>query len=449
MILTLLAALAVQPAATPPAQIFAFPGAEGAGRFAAGGRGGRVLRVTNLDDSGPGSLRAAVEAEGPRTIVFDVGGNIRLARPLVIRNGQVTIAGQTAPGGGITLRDQRLEIAASDVVVRYIRTRLGDESGAESDAFTVSRGARIIVDHVSASWSVDETLSVGSAYRNEREDLRDVTVQWSIISESLRRAGHSKGEHGYGSLLRGGRGARISMHHNLWAHHAARMPRPGNYLPAADDPDGAYYDFRSNVFYNWGGNHAGYNADNERPSNVRYNFVSNAYVRGPDSSRAIAFDERNPIARAWFAGNSMDGAVPADPWSLVRLAEGVPAAYRLDAPVEMPPVTTDSACRAFQRVLAGAGASLRRDAVDARVIASARARNGRLIDSQRDVGGWPELERGTPWSDTDGDGMPDDWERAHRLDPGNPADGARDTDGDGYTQLENWLDWLVRTPAAR
>ena len=445
MMLTLLAALAVQ-AATPPREIVAFPGAEGAGRLSRGGRGGRVLRVTNLDDSGPGSLRAAIEERGPRTILFDVGGTIRLQRPLVIRNGEVTVAGQTAPGGGITLRDYHFEIAASDVVVRYIRSRLGDESGVESDAFTVSRGQRIIVDHVSASWSVDETLSVGSSYRTEREDLRDVTVQWSIISESLRRAGHSKGEHGYGSLLRAGRGARFSLHHNLWAHHAARMPRPGNYLAADDDPEGGFFDFRSNVFYNWGGNHAGYNADNERLSNARYNFVSNAYVRGPDSRRAIAFDERNPVARAYFAGNSMDGGVPADPWSLVV----IPAAatdYRLAEPVPMPPVTTDPACCAFERVLAGAGASLRRDPVDERVVASVRARSGRIIDRAADVGGWPELARGTPWTDADADGIPDDWERSNRLDPADAADGARDTDGDGYTQLENWLDWLTRQPA--
>ena len=447
MMLTLLAALAVQ-AAPPVQQLPAFPGAEGAGRHARGGRGGRVIRVTNLEDSGPGSLRAAVEAEGPRTIVFDVGGTIRLTRPLVVRNGQMTIAGQTAPGGGITLRDRHFEIKASDVVVRYIRARLGDESGAESDAFTISGGQRIIVDHVSASWSIDETLSVGSSYRTARDDLRDVTVQWSIISESLRRAGHSKGEHGYGSLLRGGRGARISMHHNLWAHHAARMPRPGNYLAAADDAEGAFYDFRSNVLYNWGGTYAGYNADNERPSNVRYNFVANSYLRGPDSRGAIAFDERNPIARAWFEGNSMVGAVPGDPWSLVRLAGGIDAArYRLTGPVDMPPVTTYPACCAFERVLAGAGASLRRDSVDARVVASVRARNGRIIDSQREVGGWPELARGTPWVDGDGDGIPDDWERARRLDPADASDGARDTDGDGYTQLENWLDWLTRQPA--
>jgi hypothetical protein len=437
------AAAAAEPA---PRERLAFPGAEGAGRLAAGGRGGRVIRVSNLDDHGPGSLRAAIAAEGPRNIVFDVGGTIRLERPLVVRNGQVTIAGQTAPGGGITLRDQPFEIAASDVVVRYIRARLGDVGSGETDAFTISRGARIIVDHVSASWSIDETLSAGSAYRTEREDLRDVTVQWSIISESLRRSHHSKGDHGYGSLLRFGRGARLSMHHNLWAHHAARMPRPGNYLAADADPEGGYFDFRSNVFYNWGGTYSGYNADSEHPSHAAYNFVDNAYLRGPDSTRAIAFQDRNPIARAWFAGNSMDGVVPADSWSLVTPPDNAPG-YRLPAPLDMPPIAADPACRAVERVLAGAGASLRRDPVDTRVVASVRARSGRLIDSQDEVGGWPALERGTPWQDGDGDGLPDAWESAHGLDPGNAADGARDTDGDGYTQLENWLDDLVANPA--
>src|SRR5919107_3509400 len=166
MISVSLLALAV--AASPATrELVAFPDAEGAGRLAAGG---------------PGSLRAAIEAEGPRTIVFDVGGTIRLEKPLVIRNGQVTVAGQTAPGGGIAVRDRVFEVAADDVVVRYIRARLGDESRVESDAFTISRGRRIVVDHVSASWSVDETLSAGSDYKRPQDDLRDVTVQWSIIS---------------------------------------------------------------------------------------------------------------------------------------------------------------------------------------------------------------------------------------------------------------------------
>ncbi|HYD37138.1 MAG TPA: pectate lyase [Allosphingosinicella sp.] len=423
-------------------QVVAFPGAEGAGRFARGGRGGSVIRVTTLEDSGPGSLRAAIEAEGPRTIVFDVGGTIRLKKPLVVRNGRVTLAGQTAPGGGIAVRDRAFEIEADDVVIRYIRARLGDEAGVESDAFTISRGRRIIVDHVSASWSVDETLSSGSDYETPGDDLRDVTVQWSIISESLRKSVHAKGEHGYGSLLRGGRGARMSFHHNLWAHHAARMPRPGNYLPPAKDSVGAFYDFRSNLFYNWGGGYSGYNADSgDKASRAFYNFVDNAYRMGPDSKKPVAFDERNPIARAWFSGNSMNGAVPKDPWSLVSGRND--GDYRLPGPLAMPPVARDPAPRAFERVLAGAGASLVRDPVDARLVESVRRGTGRLIDSQSEVGGWPELAPGTPWRDGDGDGMPDDWEAGQGLDPRNPADGNADRDGDGFTELEAWLNSLV------
>ncbi len=377
--------VAIAAAAAPgPETVPAFPGAEGAGRLSTGGRGGRVLRVTNLDDKGPGSLRAAVEAEGPRTIVFDVGGTIRLSKPLVIRNGRVTIAGQTAPGGGITLRDRAIEIRADDVIVRYIRSRLGDESRVESDAFTISAGRRIIVDHVSASWSVDETLSAGSDHRGPEDDLGDVSVQWSIISESLTRSLHAKGDHGYGSLLRGGRGARMSFHHNLWAHHGARMPRPGNYLTPGMDSVGAYYDFRSNVFYDWGGSYAGYNADSgEKASHAAYNFVDNVYRRGPASKKPIAFDEKNVIARAWFAGNSMDGAIPADPWSLV--SGRTDRDYRLAGPLAMPPLTRDPAPRAYSRVLAGAGASRVRDPVDERVIASVRRRH-RRADRQPEPG---------------------------------------------------------------
>jgi pectate lyase len=439
-----LAALAILAAAASaaPEPIIAFPGAEGAGRLASGGRGGRVIRVTSLEDSGPGSLRAAIEAEGPRTILFDIGGTIRLKKPLVIRHGQVTLAGQTAPGGGIAVRDHVFEIAADDVVVRYIRARLGDESRVESDAFTITRGRRIIVDHVSASWSVDETLSAGTPFRAPEDVLSDVTVQWSIVSESLRRSVHAKGEHGYGTLLRGRFGARMSFHHNLWAHHAARMPRPGNYLPPAQDSVGAYYDFRSNVFFDWGGSYSGYNADEgEKASHAAYNFVDNYYRTGPASKKPIAFDERNPLARAWFAGNSMNGAIPANPWSLVSgRSDGD---YRLSGPLAFPPVTRDPAPQAYARVLAGAGASRIRDSVDARVVETVRSGTGGLIDSQAEVGGWPELAAGTPWTDSDGDGLPDAWETKHRLDPRDPADGNADRDGDGYTELEEWLNALA------
>lgn len=422
------------------APVMAFPGAEGAGAAALGGRGGQVLFVTNLEDSGPGSLRAAVEAKGPRTILFRVAGTIKLLKPLAIREGRVTIAGQSAPGDGITLRDHVLQVSADDVVVRYIRARLGDESRTESDAVTITKGRRIILDHVSASWSVDETLSVSANFERPDQGFDDVTVQWSIISESLTKSLHAKGEHGYGSLIRGGRGSKVSFHHNLWASHSARMPRPGNYSGPETDPLGAFFDFRSNVFYNWGRTRAGYNAD--KATLARYNFIDNAYVAGPQSTGALAFEESDMLAKAYFAGNSMNGIVPADPWSLVTGVQ--PEGYRLTAPIDMPPVKRDPAASAYARVLAGAGASKVRDAVDARVVAGVRDRTGRQIDSQSQVGGWPELKSAPAPTDSDRDGMPDTWEKAHGLDPRDASDGNKDRNHDGYTNVEEWLAGLVK-----
>lgn len=369
-------------ASLPPP--LAFPGAEGAGRFAAGGRGGRVIEVTTLADSGPGSLRAAVAASGPRIVRFRIAGTIRLASDLVIRDGRITIDGRTRHGQGIAIADHGLIIRADDVVIRYFRSRLGNRGGGQGDAISVASGSRIILDHVSASWSVDETLSASARY--EQAGIFDLTVQWSIISESLRRAGHAKGEHGYGSLIRGGRGARFSFHHNVWANHVQRMPRPGNYAPLADDPVGPNIEFRSNVFYNWGGTAAGYNADTD--SAARYAFVDNCYITGPDSKGTAIFREENPHARSWFAGNSLNGAVPADQRSLVKgLWNPLPA------PLDVAPVRADPAPRGCERTLARAGSSAPRDAVDSRVIASIRGRSGRIIDGQDEVGGWPELGR--------------------------------------------------------
>ena len=418
------------------AAVVAFPGAEGAGRQSQGGRGGVALRVTNLNDSGPGSLRAAVEAEGPRTVVFDIGGTIHLATPLRIREPRITIAGQTAPGGGITLRGQPLLISADDVVVRYIRSRLGDADRVESDAVTIDRGSRIILDHVSASWSVDETLSIGSRDRA----IDAVTIQWSIIAESLNLSTHSKGDHGYGSLVRGNRGAHFTFHHNLWASHRARMPRPGNYMTPDVDPVGAHFEFTNNVFYNWGQGHAGYNADKAPATVSTYAFVANAYRRGPDSTGTVIFEEESTAAHAWFDANSIDGIVPADPWEQVT-GDDTPG-YRLTALPDWASPATETAGQAWVSVLARAGASRVRDAVDTRVLAGVADGTGHIIDSQNDVGGWPDLAPGTPWTDTDADSMPDDWEAAHGHDP-RVADGTADADGDGYTNLEDWLNGLV------
>ena len=368
--------------AASPGPELAFDGAEGAGRFAAGGRGGQTILVTTLADSGSGSLRAAVEAEGPRIIEFRVAGTIRLASDLVIRNSRITIDGRSAPHQGIAIADHGLIVRADDVVIRYIRSRLGNRGGGQGDAISVAEGRRIILDHVSASWSVDETLSASARYADG--GIYDLTVQWSIISESLRNAGHDKGAHGYGSLIRGGRGSRFSFHHNLWAHHVQRMPRPGNYAPIGEDPVGPLIEFRSNVFYNWGGSAAGYNADTD--SAASYAFIDNCYVGGPDSRGAYIFREENPHARSWFAGNSLNGTIPADQRTLVRgLLNPLPE------PPEVAPVAADPAPHGCAALLDSAGASAPRDAVDARVVASVRDRSGRIIDNQDEVGGWPEL----------------------------------------------------------
>jgi hypothetical protein len=441
------------------APVVAFPGAEGAGQYTKGGRGGAVLKVTSLDDAGPGTLRAAVEATGPRTVVFDISGTIALKSPLRIANPFITIAGQSAPGDGVTLRDQSLIVAADEVIVRYIRSRLGDASGVQGDAVTVMKGRNVILDHISASWSTDEALSLSSRFDPPANGFYDVTVQWSIISESLDHSTHEKGRHGYGTLIRASHGARISFHHNLWAHHQARMPRPGNYKEPSLDPDGPLIDFRNNVFYNWGGdpnaNHAkeapytgkgridalaaGYNADLNKV--VAYNFVNNAYKRGPDSRSGLILCEHDQAARAFLDGNTVDGKAPVNQWSLVACEP--PAGYRLPAPLPLAFTTPEPAAAAFTRVLAKAGASKRRDAVDARVVREVRKGNGRIIDSQKAVGGWPVLRSLAAPRDSDGDGMPDRWERKHRLDPRDPSDGAKSS-SDGYTNLERYLNALVK-----
>lgn len=415
----------------------AFPGAEGAGRFALGGRGGMVIHVTTLADAGPGSLRAAVEAKGPRTIVFDLSGTIALASPLVIREPRITIAGQTAPGDGITLRDHGLIVSADDVVVRYIRSRLGNVSKTQDDSIWVRKGRRIILDHVSASWSIDETLSASARYTDPEEGWYDLTVQWSLIANSLRNSGHVKGDHGYGSLIRGGRGAKASWHHNLWANHVARMPRPGNYDGPEVDPLGASFDFRSNVFYNWGGSHSGYDADTATV--VRYNFVDNVYLPGPDSKARYAFDEANRLAKGYLSGNSMAGAVPADQMTLVKGA--IAPGWALTAPVDVAPVTRDP--RPLETVLSKAGASVARDTVDRAIVAGVRDGTGRIIDTQDEMGGWPELRSLPAPEDSDRDGMPDAWETTHGLNAAKD-DSAGDRDRDGWTNLEEYLGSLVR-----
>ena len=418
----------------------AFPGAEGFGAVSVGGRGGKVIFVTNLNDSGPGSLRDAIDSDGPGTVIFRISGTIPLKSTLVIRNPFITIAGQTAPGDGICLKNHALSIKADHVIVRFIRCRPGDNAKAEGDSISISSGHNIIVDHCSASWSVDETLSASS-----RRGLGNVTVQWCIISESLDDSIHHKGSHGYGSLIRGGFGNGYTFHHNLYAHHHARLPRPGNYNDRSRDPEGFVLDFRNNVIYNWAGRAAGYNADGSNGTNsiTKMNFVGNYYKAGVNSTGSLAFSESTTSAKAWFSGNCMNGDYPDDPWSLVsfsRFSDKDMAAYKQSRPIPVPVVRTDDAKTAYERVLAQAGAVLpKRDAVDRRIVSEVKNGTGKIINDEQQVGGWPELESAAPPEDSDKDGMPDNWEKEHGLDPGDPADRNSDNDADGYTNLEEYL----------
>lgn len=456
----------------------AFPGAGGFGRHSLGGRGGRVIKVTNLNDSGPGSLRAAIEADGPRIVTFDVAGTIQLESPLTVSNDRITIAGQSAPGDGVTLRDYSLRINANDVVVRYIRSRIGDETHVEDDAISIVGGSDVILDHVSASWAIDETLSSSQSYRGDgsQHHLTNLTVQWSIISEGLYSAGHEKGDRAYGSLIRGNSGARYSWRNNLWATHHSRMPRIGNYATPFDDEVGALFDFRNNVFYNWGHGaetdfwdwvpasaefdpstqlglnqdplygregtdfHYAAGTDLDPASVAQYNFVNNAYVQGPETQAPIIFYMRNTTGRAFFAGNTMDGERVEQRPMLRSAAHDL--SWTEEA-FDVGEIETLDALEAYAQVLDHAGASHARDAVDERIIADVRNRTGRVISSQDEVGGWPELASGEAPADADDDAMPDDWERARGLDPNDPSDASGDRDRDGYTNVEEYLNSLV------
>jgi len=416
------------------AEIPAFPGAEGFGATTPGGRRGQVILVTNLNDSGPGSFRAACEAKGPRMVVFRVSGIIDLNGPVEIREPYITIAGQSAPGDGICLRRFGLAIDTHDVVVRFLRSRPGDLAGREVDAMGIGgQSRRVILDHCSASWSVDECLSPSGG-------IADVTVQWSIISEGLNHSVHHKGAHGYGSLVRAVGG--LSLHHNLWAHQNARSPRLGdNY----GKPPYPVFDVRNNLMYDWGSMCSGMTGDV-----LSVNYVGNYIQPGPSSNRRrgiIVFTE-TAQARYWVEGNLVMGRpeLTADNSKLFDRAEakGKKLVTLESKPFEVPAVRTSAAAAACAAVLAHAGASLpRRDAVDERIVSEAKSGTGRIIDSQWEVGGWPVYRSTRPPADRDRDGMPDAWETAHGLNPEDAADAAADRDGDGYTNLEEYLNELA------
>jgi pectate lyase len=412
----------------------AFPGAEGFGATTPGGRAGRILVVRTLDDDGRGSFREAVTAPGPRTVVFAVAGVITLRSPVVVTEPFLTIAGQSAPGDGICLRGDEFSIRTHDVVVRYLRSRPGDINGREVDAINVMGDSRrVVIDHASASWAVDEALSPSGA-------IADVTIQWSIIAEGLNHSVHSKGAHGYGSLVRAVGG--VSLHHNLWAHNGSRNPRLGdNY----GKPPWPVFDVRNNVVYDYGDVASGMTGDH-----LSANYVNN-YIRPGPSSNVT----RGPIVLTdtadvmyYVSGNVVDGRPELTADNTRMFDRSVIAGRTLVAmvasPFRAPDVATFDATVALERVLAAAGAARPvRDGVDARIVEDVRRRTGRIIDSQQDVGGWPTYRGGPLAADSDGDGMPDEWERAHRLNPRNPKDGAT-LSRSGYTNVEVYLESLAR-----
>ncbi|MCX7722713.1 MAG: immunoglobulin domain-containing protein [Verrucomicrobiae bacterium] len=438
------------------AQTPAFPGAEGCGRFASGGRGGDVYYVTNLNDSGPGSLRNGISTAPStgRTILFKVSGTIDLASDLTISKSNITIAGQTAPGDGITLRRRSLTLSrAQNVIIRHIRVRPGDvDTNFEGDAIWVYQSTNVILDHVSASWSVDECLSVTYS--------TNVTVQWCMISESLNNSQHQKGAHGYGSLLRYGAGA-LTFHHNLYQHHKNRNPRLGDRIKL---------DFVNNVIYNWG-DRAGYSADDSADNPGGFtnyiNYVGNYLIAGPSTktpNTAFASGTTNTVI--YQSGNMIDsnknGLLDGSNtgWGMFSGFPYTAASSRYP----LPEVATDAAAVAYQRVLAFGGAWLARDAVDRRLIQTVRMQTGMIVDAVGPsdqatdyvtntingtnyifVRGWPVLNSAVPPVDTDNDGIPDYWEVAMGWNPA-VANNNR-TNADGYTDLEWYINWLAEPRA--
>ena len=449
------------PSDASAAKVPAFPGAQGYGSVTIGGRGGQLMAVTNLNDAGPGSLREACTSKGPRIVVFRVSGTIALKSPLKISNPYITIAGQTAPGDGICLKDYPLSIDASEVIVRYLRVRMGQASGNDYDTIGGRGQKNVIVDHVSASWSIDETMSI---YHCE-----NLTVQWCMITESLYNAGHVKGAHGFGGIWGGNYN---TYHHNLIAHHTSRNPRWASAC--------GFNDYRNNVVYNWGGNSTYGGEKGDRPDTdtpqvnpTTINMVANYYKPGPAT---VPGEMRhrivNPSSRKgledygkWYvADNVMAGneAVSANNWNGgVQFAggEAALAALKLDKPWPALPINQQTAQAAYNSVLKKAGASLSRDSIDVRIMDEVRggyatyegtaykkdnrvsdpSKKTGIIDTPGDVGGWPELKNLPAPADTDGDGMPDEWEKKHGLNPNAASDGPQDKDKDGYTNIEEYL----------
>lgn len=464
----------------------AFPGAEGHGRYTTGGRGGAVYHVTTLEDDKDnppyGSLRYYLNKSGARTIVFDVAGTIFLDDYLNINQGNVTIAGQTAPGEGICIAGYPVHINCSNVIMRFIRIRMGDlHLEVEDDALGGRAISNVIIDHCSCSWSIDECVSF---YGDS-----NFSMQWCIISESLRYSNHEKGGHGYGGIW-GGPSA--SFHHNLLAHHSSRTPRLGHdyQVEKVDNVD-----LRNNVIYNYGAVVGAYGAEG-----MNANIINCYYKPGPSTKtnnnrRSMLMgispndpnsDSYDPVRPKWgeYYVNGNWCSSKSDPYTMpsdgyekrccqdnwnygfvnnisASITAAEKTALRLSQPLDAGLVTTHTAQVAFEKVLNSAGCSLNRDIIDERIVKETRngtatykgnkSQIGGIIDSQNDLKpadagddwcAWPTLEGGEKPKDTDQDGMPDEWEEAHGLNPKYPLD-RNNIHESGYTYLEVYNNSLV------
>jgi hypothetical protein len=443
------------------AQQPAFPGAEGFGKYATGGRGGQVVTVTNINDQGEGSLRWALEQfpGEPVTIVFATSGLIDLKTPLVIRRSNVTIAGQTAPGDGICLKGHSLIVSGAgkggnkgNIIIRYIRSRPGAMLKSGVYGFDMENCHDVIVDHCSFSWANEECAAM--------YDTKNTTVQWCIVSEGLYEAGHQKGHRSYGGVW-GGQYA--TYHHNLIAHQNSRAVR-FNGSRAHDTV--ALIDYRNNVVYNWGSANAPYGGDVKIKGGVsQVNMIGNYYIPGPATAsthkfmQALHAGDASAGTGQWYLdGNVMEDerSLTRDNWKGLDL-NNIPEADRTAAKATnafdiTAPVKTDNAKDAYKQVLKCAGAILpKRDAVDERVIQEVKTRTATgsgsfgkagIIDHPSAVGGWPVYNTIAPPIDTDKDGMPDEWEKNNNLDPKSASDRNK-LNKEGYTMLEVYLDSLV------
>lgn len=472
---------ATKPEDLPQAKIPAFPGAWGGGMYSFGGRGGKVLVVTNLDDSGPGSFRAACETPGPRIVVFNVAGIIRLKDHLRIRAPYITIAGNTAPGDGVCIAGNTVELETHDIVLRHVRFRRGETDPADRDD---SLGGKVvgnvIIDHVSASWSLDENLSAYFHWTQPpgggkpvKTPTVNITIQHSISSESL-----STYHHAFGSTIGG---LNSTFHHNLWACNTGRNPSVGMY---------GDFTFANNVLFNW--RHRTIDGGDHRSL---YNILNNYFKPGPGTPAApIAHRLLKPesersktvvdhFGKAFVDGNVVEGneRVTRDNWdggvqpsTAKATVAAALAGIRVDTPFPHAAFPLQPAPDAYTYVLANAGATLpRRDAVDTRILHQVRtgtvtkttvAKSSqekakfygyapKWVDALADyvavgyvtdpseVGGYPEY-KGTPYADADADGLPDDWETAHGLNPADASDATTDLNGDGYTNIEDFINGL-------